>query len=343
MSGITRSIACGLILISNAIICGCSAFEKIGEWSVNCCCAFPYFGWRGEEKTVYRDSEEGNAYNRFYQDFRKSRINREKELPENWHRCVITEFHRSLFFSGWEYVFYDESDEILLIIPESKPPDAIIDWHKALNPGNVASYIEELEQTKNWDSPRIHRIIFYLGEIGDRKAVEPLINVLEKAPVQSARKIAANSLGEIGDARAIEPLINALINDYDIRLDAAVSLGKIGTEQAVEALLAEWKKSDGSYLSLSPIVFGFRYCNDIRAVKALISFLEVNSKYDNTRWSAICALREIMPIEFPKIERSESEKQARMLHNWFDTHKHRLAWDVEKHRWYLKDDSGKKN
>lgn len=48
-----------------------------------------------------------------------------------------------------------------------------------------------------------------LGEIGDARAVEPLIQTLEDRDSLVAGK-AAQALGRIGDARAVEPLIQAL-------------------------------------------------------------------------------------------------------------------------------------
>ena len=49
-------------------------------------------------------------------------------------------------------------------------------------------------------------------------------------------------MGEIGDARAVEPLIAALKhNDTGIRQDAARALGRIGDARAVEPLIAALK------------------------------------------------------------------------------------------------------
>jgi HEAT repeat protein len=77
-----------------------------------------------------------------------------------------------------------------------------------------------------------------LGEIGDTRAVEPLIAALQdQVPV--VREWAAQALGEIGDARAVEPLIAALQDeDPDVRKIAAGALGQIRDARAVEFLLA---------------------------------------------------------------------------------------------------------
>jgi len=62
-----------------------------------------------------------------------------------------------------------------------------------------------------------------LGELGDARAVEPLIRVLGSNPA------AARALGEIGDERAVEPLITALENEY-VRDAAKEALRKLGHE-----------------------------------------------------------------------------------------------------------------
>jgi HEAT repeat protein len=55
---------------------------------------------------------------------------------------------------------------------------------------------------------------------------------------------AVDALGNIGDARAVEPIINALKNDKNWY--AAEALGKIGDARAIEALNQALKDSDAS-------------------------------------------------------------------------------------------------
>ncbi len=83
-----------------------------------------------------------------------------------------------------------------------------------------------------------------LGEIGDTRAVEPLIQVL-KDKDKDVRLTAARVLGGIGDARAVEPLIQALTDEERVvRMNAATALGRIGDKRAIEpltdALEDEW-------------------------------------------------------------------------------------------------------
>jgi len=59
------------------------------------------------------------------------------------------------------------------------------------------------------------------------------------------RKHAVEALGDIGDSRAVDPLIEALKykNEY-VRVDAAIALGKIGDNRAVEPLTNALRDKD---------------------------------------------------------------------------------------------------
>ena len=76
-----------------------------------------------------------------------------------------------------------------------------------------------------------------LGDIGDVRAVEPLIKALRTMCVDVRSKTAL-ALAKIGDARAIEPLIEALKDgSFEVRLRASQSLGRIGDSRAVLPLI----------------------------------------------------------------------------------------------------------
>ena len=94
-----------------------------------------------------------------------------------------------------------------------------------------------------------------LGNIGDVRAVEPLIDALgdesmmeDRGGGEDARGAIAKALGKIGDTRAVEPLILNLGGedvfdstdnsyDYHFRIYAAEALGVIGDIQAIEPLI----------------------------------------------------------------------------------------------------------
>lgn len=75
-----------------------------------------------------------------------------------------------------------------------------------------------------------------LGEIGDARAVVPLIGLLQDA-ILKVRIEVIKALGDMADNRAVEPLIEILEHDYaELQTEAAVALGKIGDSRAVEPL-----------------------------------------------------------------------------------------------------------
>ena len=83
-----------------------------------------------------------------------------------------------------------------------------------------------------------------LGEVGDNRAVTPLIGVLEEDENEDLRQFAAFSLGKIEDERAIIPLIKAL-NDgaKDVGISSAKALlgfsDKKKIKKGVKSLLHE--------------------------------------------------------------------------------------------------------
>ena len=79
-----------------------------------------------------------------------------------------------------------------------------------------------------------------LGEIGGRRAIEPLVDAINGNNTRDTRNAAAEALGKIGGHRAIELLVDG-INDSDYpetRNGAAEALGKIGHPDAIEPLAA---------------------------------------------------------------------------------------------------------
>jgi HEAT repeat protein len=84
------------------------------------------------------------------------------------------------------------------------------------------------------DSPFFMRALSAekLGDLGNKKAVEPLIVALKDYD-HNVRREAAKALGRIGDARAIEPLIGTLKDsDRDVCKEAAKALEALKYEPA---------------------------------------------------------------------------------------------------------------
>jgi len=120
-----------------------------------------------------------------------------------------------------------------------------------------------------------------LGRIGDKRAVSVLIGAL-KDDNSSVRSAAAEALGKLGDARATTPLFSAL-NDEDnyVRWRAACALGRIGDERATSLLTNMWSTT-GSY-EHKDIAAVLGQIGDTSAVELLVRALGDEEEYSSTR------------------------------------------------------------
>lgn len=81
-----------------------------------------------------------------------------------------------------------------------------------------------------------YAIIIALGNLGDKRACEPLIHILQTSEDKDTQNSAAFALGKIGDRRAVEPLLTAF-QDKELRWGAGNALGLIGDSRAIEPLI----------------------------------------------------------------------------------------------------------
>lgn len=148
-------------------------------------------------------------------------------------------------------------------------------------------------------------IVRALGQIGDRRAVDPLISALGDE-YEEVREAAADALGNFNDPRAVEPLILALKNspkksedfflndnDAEFRESAARSLGRIKDLCAVEPLIAALKdnKFDHSGIGRGYVALALGEIKDLRAVDPLIAALK--DENSSVRANAAIALASI--------------------------------------------------
>jgi hypothetical protein len=97
----------------------------------------------------------------------------------------------------------------------------------------------------NSDDVYFRREAFHgLSSFGENIVV-PLITILEdKNQSENLRVNSAQLLGDIGDKRAIVPLLNLLAEPKRLRLSAIAALGEIGGEEVFEVLAEQLKDSD---------------------------------------------------------------------------------------------------
>jgi len=115
-----------------------------------------------------------------------------------------------------------------------------------------------------------------LGDLGDRRAVNPLIELLGDDN-RYVRREAAKSLGKIGDEHAIPALINALKDeDRYGREGAAEGLGGMG-EKAFPSLIRAIKDEDWHVRMGAAIAF--RIIGDKDALKVLIPAMKDENRF----------------------------------------------------------------
>lgn len=95
-----------------------------------------------------------------------------------------------------------------------------------------------VDNLKNPDSIVRWTSAYALRNLGDVRAVEPLLAILNKDSEPMVRRGAANALGELGDCRAVEALIGHLEDpDVLVRRSAAKALGLLCDSRAINPLM----------------------------------------------------------------------------------------------------------
>jgi len=110
-----------------------------------------------------------------------------------------------------------------------------------------------------------------LGRLGDRRAVQPLINSLDdknlKADpdyIRAVKCLTIEALGKIGDARAVDPLLKVIRNYTGNELNYAINaLAAINTFEAIKALIdIAFDSKYWPYWQQSPFEFVKKFKND---------------------------------------------------------------------------------
>jgi len=126
---------------------------------------------------------------------------------------------------------------------------------------------EELYSLMEAHNDRVILIAPILGQIGDDRAVEPLIELLQDEN-WSIRREAIIALGEVGNPQAIDPLIGALDDEEEsVSLHAANALLELVDKKSVEPLI-KLLESENSYTrQYAAQLLG--YLGDSRALEPL--------------------------------------------------------------------------
>lgn len=139
-----------------------------------------------------------------------------------------------------------------LAFGKSKPESAV---------GPLINALKDANEDVRWWA------VVALGDIGDARAVEPLLEILQpridgdKTKYQPMKEhhddtftgILIEALGSIGDKRAVESIIQILRSPVHlIREAAAKALGQLRDEKAVEGLISVLKDRRGKMWAIQP-------------------------------------------------------------------------------------------
>jgi HEAT repeat protein len=165
-------------------------------------------------------------------------------------------------------------------------------------------------------------IVTILGEIGNKKATEALITVVENTKEHSdIREKGVHALGKIKDSKAVVTLINIATEDTDlaIRCWSATALGDIGDIRAEEALLALLQdKSGRQEMRLrGHVAEALGKIGDWRTVEPLIKVLEDNREHEFVRHCAAWALLQLdeEKIAYPLLKYLKKKKNVINMNN----------------------------
>ncbi|MFX0095802.1 MAG: HEAT repeat domain-containing protein, partial [Candidatus Hodarchaeota archaeon] len=204
---------------------------------------------------------------------------------------------------------------VLETLLRDKNPRARIAAAKVLGEMGDLRAIGPLLKCLKDDYYRLRRAIAWvLGDLKNKKAIKPLIKALtdERPEVKEA---AAWSLGKLGSHRATKMLINTLKNKEEpqyVRGNAAEALGTIGDVRGLEPLLNALKDKNDWVRQAS--ARGLGRLGDPRAVDSLIENLK-NRNYltrEACAWSLgrLGCVRAVKPLVKAMIDSNDSVRES---------------------------------
>ena len=215
---------------------------------------------------------------------------------------------------GWEPI---NGDAIYYFI-------ALNDWKKLIHLGTSA--VEPLlEILQDENSVTLHReCIKVLGEISDKRAVEPLLTVLRNKEI-SLREEAVKALGQIGDQKVVKPLISVLQNEDSstLRIQTIRALGSIKDKRAVEPLLEALQReiqkarSEANTAIIIEVAGALGKIKNERAITPLVSLYNEYTDYINKKIkNALLTINTKRSKFYFAILNSDKNKLLEIDHAW---------------------------
>ncbi|QPC82485.1 HEAT repeat domain-containing protein [Phototrophicus methaneseepsis] len=144
----------------------------------------------------------------------------------------------------------------------------------------IEPLIDALDDPATWTR---NRVIYVLGASGDQRAVDPLIELLDHADLTTQGN-AAWALGAIGDVRALNPLIGLLKSkNATVRGNAAWALGELAQPQAIAPLFPLLQDKSPEVRSKAAWAMGSlgELTGETRMVPALLRMLDDHAEIKN--------------------------------------------------------------
>jgi len=129
-----------------------------------------------------------------------------------------------------------------------------------------------LQRLNDKDSKGREEALYALGELGDMRAVEPLIDVLEDPSIR-VRKGAAVALGWLKDKRAVDPLLKYLKTAQASEFSSITyALSELQDKKAVEPMIQLALESESQQIR-KPCIRALGKMDDKRAIIPLIEII----------------------------------------------------------------------
>ena len=190
-----------------------------------------------------------------------------------------------------------------------------------------------------------------------------LIATLENDSDSDVRQCAITSLGKIGDSRAVEVLIDTLKNDsdYTLREWAAISLACFegryidriletarDRKNVAAAISLAWRRGSKDvefanrikikkyYLQLFFADARARWGNPAAVEKIIDDLFRPRLEFKNYHSEVFLSMPKNIPEFDFKANYATRKKQAEAMKVWYKKYNHRLAWNPETKKYYLK-------
>lgn len=136
----------------------------------------------------------------------------------------------------------------------------------------VEPLITLLERGTGWGAAEA---AIALGDIGDRRACQPLIHTLNTGSMAILRQNAAEALGDLGDIQALDALLAALQHEVGlVQVWIVNALGKLRDRRAVQPLLDALYAADPSSSVRYLIIRALGDIGDPQVLDAILEFKE---------------------------------------------------------------------